>query len=285
VSRWLTPVTLLLTALLVLGVARAGVEDDGLIVYWSDDPFPSIWAMDADGSNAHRLLSNDQNAKRPRLSPDRQFVAFDGAPPGKTPLSDFDIQVVGADGTGLRTLTSTSMWDLDAQWLPNQQRVGFSRMPAGAIWRRSWIWTIGLDGSDAKRITPGTDGRWSPGGKKLVVSSPTRTSDGELFVVNANGTGRRQITHTKDLESAAAWSRDGRRILFTRFRNAFASSVYTMRPDGSHVRRLGPGIAAGWSPDGSKILYTLSSQVYVMNVDGRGRHRLSTVRAADPDWR
>ena len=58
-----------------------------------------------------------------------------------------------------------------------------------------------------------------------------------------------------------------------------------MRPDGTRVRRLARGIAAGWSPDGSKILYTLSSQLYVMSANGTGKHRLSTVRAADPDWR
>jgi Tol biopolymer transport system component len=58
-----------------------------------------------------------------------------------------------------------------------------------------------------------------------------------------------------------------------------------MRPDGRHVRRLAPGIAAGWSPDGSKILYTLRSQLYIMNADGTRRHRLSPVKAEDPDWR
>ena len=270
---------------IALGATRAEASDHELIVYWSDDPFPSIWAMNPDGSDAHRLLDNEQNAKRPRLSPDRQLVAFDGAPPGKTPMSDFDIQLVATDGSGLRTLTASPMWDLDAQWIPGQPRISFSRMPAGAIWRRSWIWKVNLDGSDPRRVTRGTDGRWSPTGRRLVVSSPTRTSDGELFRVNADGTGRKQLTYTRDLESAAAWSRDGRSILFTRYRNAYVSSVYTMRPDGRRVSRLGPGIAAGWSPDGSKILYVLSSQLYVMNADGTGKRRLSTVRAADPDWR
>ena len=160
----------LMFAVVLPGATRAGGPGEGLIVYWSDEPFPSIWAMEADGSNAHRLLSNDQNAKRPRLSTDRALVAFDGASPGKAPMTDFDIQVVGTDGTGLRTLTSSPMWDLDAQWVPGQQRISFSRMPPGAIWRRSSIWKVGLDGSDPRRVTRGTDGRWSPSGRKLVVS-------------------------------------------------------------------------------------------------------------------
>jgi Tol biopolymer transport system component len=205
----------LVCAAIALGATRAEASDQELIVYWSDDPFPSIWAMNSDGSGAHRLLDNDQNAKRPRLSPDRQLVAFDGTPPGKTPMSDFDIELVATDGSGLCTLTESPMWDLDAQWIPGRPRISFNRMPAGAIRRRSWIWSVGLDGSDPRRITRGTDGRWSPTGRKLVVSSPTRTSDGELFVVNADGTGRKQLTRTRDLESAAAWSRNGTRILYT----------------------------------------------------------------------
>jgi hypothetical protein len=87
--------------------AAAGAESpahraaaSGLILYWSDSPWPSIWSVRPDGSRRHRLFRTRQNAKRPVLSPDRQWVAFDGAPPGKPPLSDFDIQVVRRDGTG-----------------------------------------------------------------------------------------------------------------------------------------------------------------------------------------
>ena len=66
----------------------------GLIVYWRESPFPSIYAIRPDGTHARRILRNRQNAKRARLSPDRSWVAFDGASPGKRPLSDFDIQIV-----------------------------------------------------------------------------------------------------------------------------------------------------------------------------------------------
>jgi hypothetical protein len=42
-------------------------------------------------------------------------LAFDGAPPGKAVMSDFDIQLVRLNGTGLLTLTSSGDWDTDAQ--------------------------------------------------------------------------------------------------------------------------------------------------------------------------
>lgn len=101
----------------------------GWIVYWSENPRPTIRAVRPDGSRDHAILATLQNAKRPRLSPDRVWVAFDGAPPGKTPMSDFDIQVVRLDGTGLRALTSTPDWDTDAQWSPDGMSLSFTRSP------------------------------------------------------------------------------------------------------------------------------------------------------------
>jgi Tol biopolymer transport system component len=87
------------------GKASRPARLTGLIVYWSGSPYPSIWAVRPDGTHNRRILHNQQNAKRPRLSPDRVWVAFDGASPGKAPMTDFDIQVVRVDGTGRQTLT------------------------------------------------------------------------------------------------------------------------------------------------------------------------------------
>src|SRR5438876_778600 len=106
---------------------RGGPASGGLIVYWSESPWPSIWAIRPDGSHRRRILHNRQNAKRPRLSPDRRWVAFDGAPPGTVPLTDFDIQLVRLDGRGLRTLTHGPDWDVDAQWSPDGALLAFSR--------------------------------------------------------------------------------------------------------------------------------------------------------------
>jgi tricorn protease-like protein len=105
---WLIPLAITPSVVATCTPAAAGEAKPvsaGLIAFWSDDPTPSIWTIRPDGSGRSRILRNGQNAKRPRLSPDGQWVAFDGTPPGKRPMSDFDIQVVRPDGKGLRTLT------------------------------------------------------------------------------------------------------------------------------------------------------------------------------------
>ena len=239
----------------------------GWVVYWSENPWPSIWAVRPDGSHDHRILRNRQNAKRPRLSPDRAWVAFDGAAPGKPSMSDFDIQVVRLSGASPRTLTSTPDWDTDAQWSPDGKWLSFTRSPPSPTdCTDSSIWIVRRDGSDPRRIVAGCSARWSPDGTRLVYASPLGR---DLLVVDVNGGATHPLLSASAAEQPAGWSPDGKKILFTRSydqtgRNA---AVFVMNADGTELRRLARGFAGSWSPDGSKILYTQSffSALFVMN--------------------
>jgi Tol biopolymer transport system component len=269
-----------------IGAARPASQE--LIVYWSEEPWPSIWAIHPDGSGKHRILRNRKNAKRPRLSYDRAWVAFDGAPPGKTPLSDFDVQIVRADGSGLRTLTRTPDWDTDAQWAPSGASLSFTRSPpsprdcGGAS-----IWIVRRDGTAPRRVAPGCGARWSPDGKRLVYAS----RDGRQLLVTSVSGGRPRRLGPRvpnGFVQPAGWSRTGT-ILFTRAngQTGYDADVLVIDSDGTHLRSLGSGYAAGWSPDGGRILYTrsFSSALYVMNADGSHERLLVATQAAEPDWR
>lgn len=260
----------------------------GLIVYWSDSPHPSIWSIRPDGTHRRRILRTRLNAKRPRLSPDRRWIAFDGAAPGKPPLSDFDVQVIRPKGTGRRTLTNSEQWDIDAQWSPDGTAVIFDRLPPHPMDETgSVIWSIRADGTGLFRFGPGASARWSPDGRQLVYEA-TGDDRGDLFVADLDGGRRRRLLATPELERPAAWSRDGATILFNRSGASGGSTMFRIGVDGTGLRRLGAGTAAGWSPDGSQILYTkgLGSSLYVMRNDGSRKHKLiAAVRASEPDWR
>jgi hypothetical protein len=144
--------------------------------------------------------------------------AFDGAPPGQSPLTQFDVQVVRRDGTGRRTLTSSEDREIDAQWSPDGTRISYSRLRKADEddWRKTWIWTMRPDGRDQRPLVQGSNARWSPDGKQLAFSAPTARSFGDLFVINADGSGLRRLLATPRLEWPNAWSPNGRTILFTR---------------------------------------------------------------------
>ena len=131
----------------------------GVIVFWRETPWPSLWSVQPDGSGLRRIYDTRQNAKRPRLSPDGEWIAFDGAAPGKEPLSDFDVQVVRVDGSDRRTLAGTPEYEVDAQWSPNGTTLCYSSYRhTGETdeWLASRISTVTVEGGDRKMLGLGS---------------------------------------------------------------------------------------------------------------------------------
>jgi Tol biopolymer transport system component len=264
----------------------------GLILFWSDSPWPSLRSVWPDGSHLQRVYRTRQNAKRPSLSPDRSRIAFDGTPPGLPAMSDFRVQVVRRDGTGRRTLTKPPLWTLDAQWSPDGKLLAFTRMSAHGDGSDATVWVARPDGTGLRRVAEGQSARWSPDGNRLALSD----RGGDVVVVNADGSAPVRLTASRALEQPAAWSPDGKRIAFTRWPvGGTNGDVFVMGGDGAHVRRLtrsgGDDVAGAWSPDGSQILFTSTrtglSQLFVMRPDGSHQRRLlrSGINALEPSWR
>jgi Tol biopolymer transport system component len=242
-------------------------------------------AVDLDGPpgrhapHAHPAHAAERQASR--------WVVFDGTRPGLTPISDFDIQLVRRNGRGLRTLTRSDYWDNDAQWSPDGRLISFSRT-IDADWTKAWIWTVRSDGTTPRKLARGQFGRWSPDGAKLALDSRTPTSQGDIFILDADGTNRRPVLASPELDQPNDWSPDGSRILFTRYSSTSSrSSIYVVNVDGTGLRRLGPGIAGSFSPDGLQIVYTRAFEgtLSVMRADGSGTHPLRGIVGAEPDWR
>ena len=105
--------------------------------------------------------------------------------------------------------------------------------------------------------------------------------NGDIYVVNADGTGRTRLTRDPAEEFSPSWSPDGTRVAFSRFTGS-RFQIFVMNADGTGASQLTFGDAAAtdaaWSPDGTRIAYTRcadSCDVYVMNADGGGVRRLT----------
>jgi Tol biopolymer transport system component len=145
---------------------------------------------------------------------------------------------------------------------------------------------MNADGSGQRRLArvPGLPSHWSPDGQRLAfVSLSARGRTSEVYVVNADGSGQRQLTHNTVGEGNIRWSPDGQKILFNRERRGTrgkVSDIYVMNADGSRQRKLTErGHDARWSPDGEKISFVTNrdgnDEIYVMNADGSGQLNVS----------
>ena len=77
------------------------------------------------------------------------------------------------------------------------------------------IWTVNVDGANARRLTSGHEDehpRFSPDGRAIVF-----TRDEDIWIINADGTELRNLTNTKDTtEAAPEFTNDGQSVLFLR---------------------------------------------------------------------
>jgi TolB protein len=136
---------------------------------------------------------------------------------------------------------------------------------------------------------------WSPDGSKIAFHGSRDGGDHEIYVVNADGTGRVNVTNSPGSETIPVWSPDGSKIGFTSLRDGNAE-IYVINPDGTGLVNLTNSPAydeygQAWSPDGSKIAFHSlqdgDREIYVMNADGTGRVKLTNSPGADafPVWR
>src|SRR4051812_23380609 len=141
----------------------------------------------------------------------------------------------------------------------------------------------------AQAAFPGQNGKlafYAP-----VPDGPQSVHD-QVFTINSDGTGVRQLTTDTGADSArGVWSPDGNTIAFDRFGDLQSQAeLATMTNEGTQVRALGhAGFAGGWAPDGRTIAFWyfgFSYDIYTIRSDGNGLTRVtnSSSQEGQPDW-
>jgi hypothetical protein len=122
-----------------------------------------------------------------------------------------------------------------------------------------------------------------------------RSGNSEIYLMNADGSGLRNLTNHPAGDGSPAWYRDGIHLAFVSNRNGLAADIYVMDTFGLIPRRLTnhPTTWDGtptWSPDGNRIAFGSTrdgnNEIYVMNADGTDQVRLTNHPAHDrsPAW-
>jgi Tol biopolymer transport system component len=126
---------------------------DGRIVFVSDRDTggkASLWVMNGDGSNQHRLTPRDffWNETSPVWSPDGKRLAFQAD--RDVPVGNRELYVMNADATGLKRLTRYIGQDNWPTWSPDGKQIAFARGPTPF---QNEIYVMNADGTNQHEIT------------------------------------------------------------------------------------------------------------------------------------
>lgn len=150
-----------------------------------------VLVMNADGSGVTPLTTNSTFDCCAAWSPNGTKIAFQPAP-GGTP--NYDIYTMNPDGTVQTPLVATGAYEVGPDWAPSGSAVLFARdYGFGAGWAE--VLRVNADGTGETNLTNTatvweSDAAYSPDGTKIVFISNELDPSFDVYVMNADGSGR-----------------------------------------------------------------------------------------------
>jgi TolB protein len=205
----------------------------------------SLWSMKADGSRKRRLSGFTRGYLSGTWAPNGRKIVYVDDSGGDVDPRVGAIKVRNADGTGWRQLTSYRDLGINPTWSPDARKIAFVHDPGG-----------------------------DPEGGGMP--------DGEIYVMNSDGTNKTRLTNNQVLDETPAWSPDGSKIAFVRTipgeNGDVGAAIYLMNPAGTDERQVTNGTEGfdqtpQWSPNGRKLVFVRyltagGTAVCTVNPDG-----------------
>jgi Tol biopolymer transport system component len=252
-----------------------------------------ICIVNADGSNYHRLTSED-NIRHfyPSISPDGQSVVYSAY---NEQTKHYEIYEYIFSTGEIRELTF-ALGDLNAPEIsPNGSTIVFTRFYNDP--ERPTSWLINRDGSNPREVSAdrAIDPTWSPDGQQILFASVFNGLS-QLSIINIDGTGLRQLSNLPALRGRSDWSPQG--LIITYSGKPWERELFVMNSDGSNQHQISPsgGNSQGpsFSPDGQWVAFTAyfdryevnGCEIYTMRVDGTDLRRITNNEYCDyqPRW-
>ncbi|UCG39794.1 MAG: PD40 domain-containing protein [bacterium] len=276
--------------------------DSSKIIFQSTRPpheCDQIYMMNVDGTDVRLLSTGKGRTTCSFLFPDGSRFLYasthlggDECPPAPDRsrgyvwalYPSYDIFLADTRGQALTRLTSTAGYDAEAAVSPDGRKIVFTSVRDGDL----DLYLMNADGSGVTRLTDreGFDGGpfFSWDGRHIVYRSHypdtaqeledyrgllrddlMRPRKAEIFVMNADGSGRQQVTTDGNANWSPFMHPDGRRIIYSSNRHdeqGRTFSLYLINRDGTGLERVTYGARFDsfpmFSRDGKKLVWCSS---------------------------
>jgi Tol biopolymer transport system component len=254
-----------------------------------------MYVMNVDGSNLRRVSTGEGKTTCGFFFPAANRILFSSthehdtacpAPPDYSrgyvwPIDEYDIYFANPDGSDRVRVTDNPGYDAEATLSPDGSTIVFTSTRDGDL----DIYAMNADGTNVRRLTnaPGYDGGpfFSPDGSMIVYRAYHPTDSAELadyrsllaeglvrpsvlsvFLMNADGTGKRRVTDLAGASFAPFFHPSGDRIIFSSNQHDPRGrdfDLYLINLDGTGLERVTQHADFDgfpmFSPDGRRLVF------------------------------
>jgi dipeptidyl aminopeptidase/acylaminoacyl peptidase len=271
-----------------------GSNDGRKIAYTSNaSGRQNLWIMNADGTDPHQLVMNDDRQTNTQFTHDDRAVVYSQDRGGN---EYYDLYEVPVNGGEPRNLTNTpDISETVREFSPDGKLLAITvkQKTASSTNLAVMDWPSGSIRQLTHEAEPKANwlaNAWSPDGRFLYATRSIGIDDSEIFRIDVpTGRSEQLLEHTgKQLISVSCISHDGRTLLVTSNANGGYNNAALLDLATKKVRWI---THTEWSVAGAAFTPDGRSAVVVMNADGRASIRfinLETMeqseRGVPPGW-
>ena len=272
-------------------------------------------------SNIRQLTSGGENAEA-YWSPDGKQIIFQST---RDQLKCDQIFIMNSDGSNQHMVSTGKGRTTCGYFLPDNKHILYAsthesgdECPPPADRSKGYVWAVyptykiylaTLDGKIVKTLAsaPGYNAEATVNRKtgKIVYTS-MESGDLEIWTMNPDGSGKKQITKTEGYDGGPVWSRDGKMIAWRAYRpptpeaekkyrdllsenltSPMKMELFVSDTEGKNARAITSfgcaAFAPTFTPDGKKILFSANKhdcdgrkfELYLINTDGTGLEQIT----------
>ena len=224
-----------------------------------------------------RLTTDGANDQNPLWSPDGTRLAFSTL----RAHGNFDVWIMGADGSGQKALTSMPQNDAvnlpGSAWCKSSDRIVFASDKDGP----EDIWTIKPDGTGLQQVSKSAyqdqEPSWSPTCDRIAFQSE-RDGNWDIYVMKADGSDVTRLTTDPADDWAPNWSPTSDAIVFQSNRSG-TWKLWTVQATGGSPTQL-----TGGSSEDTDCSYSRDGKQVVFSTDAGGSAgaRIAVIRVTQP---
>jgi len=250
-----------------------------------------VWVTDLNGQRPLRITSTPAVESNPNFSPDGKWIAFSSNRSGNTA-----VYIVASTGGTPKRLTWHPAAAFVRGWTPDGKQVIYSTSRNSAPTGYDRLWTVSMAGGPSTMLTNqwGTDGSFSPDGKKIVIDRMDRWDvewrnyrggqNTPLLILNLSDQTEQLLPHKSTVDIQPLWLGD--RIYFLSDRD-WISNIWAYTPatgELTQITRFTDTDIKWLGGFGNKLVFEREGYLHVYDLTTNNSTQLSITIQADFPW-